>query len=564
MEIIVKVMRLCVTVFFVSVAYAQSASQSPSQSADKPTFEIASVQVSPRATWAKTPPNAMQGGFLVGDRYEIHRATMLDLIHLAWQVDADKIYGGPSWLDYDKFDIVAKTAPGTRAETLRRMLQSLLAERFQLVVMPDTKPLPAYVLSAGKDQTRLKAAEGASAEGCKNAQTRLNGSGPPTAEIRCQSVTMDEFASGMRRLATAFFERLPVVNSTHIEGAWDIDLKYPARIMRITPSGIQSENGNSLFEAVEKQLGLKLELGKTPQQVLSVASAREQPTRDRAGAADALPPLPPPQFEVAAIRVCDPKAPAVGGSGPAIVTPRIEPGGRVTATCYPLLLLLRQALNLTASQDIVGLPKSLQGGTIANRISITARAPAGTAPNEVTEAAQMRDILNPLLKSLLVDRYKLTYHYEDRPADALTLVATKPKLTKADTSGRTGCSPSNQAGLTKLTCRNITMAQFAEQIPGIYPAARYPVVDGTYLDGAWDFAVEYNPVGVLLQQLSAQQSAAGARGGDATANSDIPEPAGPTNLAEAIEKQIGLKLETHKRPAPVLVIDHMEDEPTDN
>ena len=512
-------MHLSVAALFVSVAYSQSASPS-----DKPTFEIASVHVSPRATWAKNvAPNAMQGGFLVGDRYEIHRATMLDLIHLAYQVDADKIYGGPSWLDYDKFDIVAKTAPGTRAETLRLMLQSLLADRFQLAVMPDTKPLPAYVLSAGKDQSKLKAAEGASAEDCKNTQTRLNGSGPPTAEIRCQSVTMDEFVSGVRRLATAFFEGLPVVNSTHIEGSWDIDLKYPARVMRITPTGIQSENGNSLFEAVEKQLSLKLELGKTPQQVLSVESAREQPTADRAGSDDALPPLPPPQFEVAAIRVCDPKAPAIGGPGPGIVTPRIEPGGRVTATCFPLLLLLRQALNLGASQDIAGLPKSLQGGPLANRISITARAPAGTAPNEVTESARTRDILKPMLKDLLVDRYKLTYHYEDRPTDALTLLATKPKLTKADTSGRTGCSQSNQSGLSaiKLTCRNITMAQFAEQSLGIYPAARYPVLDGTRLDGAWDFVVEYNPVAVLLQQLSAQQSALGARG-DATANNEAP------------------------------------------
>ena len=563
MEITTKVMHLPVAALFLSVVYAQSASQS-----DKPTFEIASVQVSPRATWAKTAPNAMQGGFLAGDRYEIHRATMLDLIRLAYRVDADKIYGGPSWLDYDRFDIVAKTAPGTRAETLRRMLQSLLADRFQLVVMPDTKPLPAYVLSAGKDQPKLKAAEGASAEDCKNTQTRLNASGPPTAEIRCQSVTIDEFVSGLRRLATAFFEGLPLVNSTHIEGSWDIDLKYPARVMRITPGGIESENGNSLFEAVEKQLGLKLELGKTPQQVLSVESAREQPTPDPAGTGDALPPLPPPQFEVAAIRACDTNAPLTGGTRPAIVTPRIEPGGRVTATCYPLLLLLRQALNLVASQDIVGLPKSLQGSTIANLISITGRAPAGTAPNEVIDAARTRDILNPMLKDLLVDRYKLTYHYEDRPTDALTLVATKPKLTRADASGRTGCSQSNQSGLTavKLTCRNITMAQFAEQILGIYPAARYPVVDGTHLDGAWDFVVECNPLGVLLQQLSAQQSALGARG-DATANNDVPElagPAGPTNLAEAIEKQIGLKLETHKRPAPVLVIDHMEDTPTDN
>ncbi len=46
MEITIKVMRLSAAALFLSVAYAQSPSQSP----DKPTFEIASVQVSPRAT----------------------------------------------------------------------------------------------------------------------------------------------------------------------------------------------------------------------------------------------------------------------------------------------------------------------------------------------------------------------------------------------------------------------------------------------------------------------------------------------------------------------------------
>src|ERR1017187_2620672 len=56
-----------------------------------------------------------------------------------------------------------------------------------------------------------------------------------------------------------------------------------------------------LVEAVEK-LGLKLELGKVPQPVLAVESVNEQPTADPPGAAASLPPLPPPQSEVAAIR----------------------------------------------------------------------------------------------------------------------------------------------------------------------------------------------------------------------------------------------------------------------
>jgi uncharacterized protein (TIGR03435 family) len=42
------------------------------------------------------------------------------------------------------------------------------------------------------------------------------------------------------------------------------------------------------------------------------------------------------------------------------------------------------------------------------------------------------------------------------------------------------------------------------------------------------------------------------------------DPSGAVTLFEAIEKQLGLKLEKQKRPASVLVIDHVEQKPTDN
>ncbi len=199
-------------------------------------------------------------------------------------------------------------------------------------------------------------------------------------------------------------------------------------------------------------------------------------------------------------------------------------------------------------------------------MSIVAKAPEGVSPS-VADNALARDTLNALLRALLVDRYKLATHYEDRPMDAYTLVATKPKLAKADPSGRTGCTRQNQTGgPTRLVCRNITMAQFAEQILGFYAAARYPVLDGTRIEGAWDFTLEYNTLLILTR--AAAESAAEVRvraAGDAPAPAaEAPEPTGPATIADAMEKQIGLKLEMHKRPEPVLVIDHIEEKPTDN
>ena len=518
-------------------------------------FNLADVHSSPRDTWAKTVANAMTGGILNGDRYELHRTTMLDLIVTAYGVDADKVYGGPPWLDYDRFEIIAKAAPGTPPPALRQMLQALLKERFKLAVKTDTQPLPAYVLSV-MDQSKLKTAEGAGG-GCQSLPTapRTSPTDQPTGTIQCRGVTMDEFASGLRRLAAAvYFENRPLVNSTGLEGRWDIDLKYPVRVTRISAAGTTSvENANGIFEAIEKQLGLRLELGTAPQPVLAVESVNEQPTPNAPGVDAALPPLPPPQFEVASLRICD--------TNERLVPPRFEPGGRVTATCVPLLTLLHQTLRLNPAEQPVGLPKWLDSGAPPIRVSIVAKAPAGTFP-DTAGTGQAQGILDEMLRGLLVERYKLATHFEDRPMDAMTLVAVKPKLTKADPSARTGCTRQNQpASPVRIACKNITMTQFAEQILGLYPAARYPVVDNTHLEGAWDFTLEFNPAANIAQLLAQARARAGGPG---AADAEASEPSGgPANIAEAMEKEIGLKLETHKRPEPVLVIDHIEEKPVE-
>ncbi len=100
---------------------AQQASASAQQH-----FEFADVHPSPRVA---NP--TVSGGILRIDRYEIHRATMLDLIRRAWAVDVDNVVGGPAWLDKDRFDIIAKAPPNTSPESLQRMLAVALARPLQ-------------------------------------------------------------------------------------------------------------------------------------------------------------------------------------------------------------------------------------------------------------------------------------------------------------------------------------------------------------------------------------------------------------------------------------------------
>src|SRR5882762_6762642 len=74
--------------------------------AQSPAFDVADVHVSAPGT---NP--YMDGGFLAGGRYQLRGATMVDLIKTAWSIDAESVFGGPSWLDSDRFDVIAKASP---------------------------------------------------------------------------------------------------------------------------------------------------------------------------------------------------------------------------------------------------------------------------------------------------------------------------------------------------------------------------------------------------------------------------------------------------------------------
>src|SRR5580704_5669117 len=111
---------------------------------DAPRFEAAEIRSSTPSTNFRN--NFIQGPFVGGGRFEIRKATMLDLIRLGWSVQADKIVGGPNWTGLDQFDILGKAPVGAKTADLRLMLQNLLADRFDLKVHNDTKPMPAFAL----------------------------------------------------------------------------------------------------------------------------------------------------------------------------------------------------------------------------------------------------------------------------------------------------------------------------------------------------------------------------------------------------------------------------------
>jgi uncharacterized protein (TIGR03435 family) len=506
----------------------------------------------------------MQGGVFRAGRYEIRYASMLDLIDTAYGVDADTVVGGPAWLETDRFDVIAKAPPGTSPETVKLMLQSLLADRFKLEVRKETRPMAGFVLSVGKGKPKLKQADASGESGCeRQPPPPPNGDFPtiPPQAVSCRNMTMTDFAASLRGLDRGYLTS-PVVDSTGLKGAWDFDFKWTGKLLL----PLAGADGVALFDAIDKQLGLKLEEQKVPMPVIVVVRVNQKPSANSPDASTALPPRPPAEFEVASIRANPPGA-SLGPPG------GLQPGGRYEQHGFPMFIMIRQAWDITtpANEEIPGAPKWL---TLNYPLfDIIAKVPESA----IASGTQIyTDDLHSMMRALLEDRFKMRAHYEDRPMDAYTLVAEKPKLKKADPANRAGCKLAppqlpRDGDITPppfvATCQNITMAQFAEQVQTLAPVyLRYPVVDGTGIEGAWDFTLTFTPV--PPGQLGGGGRNGGGKGGPAPAGGGAAgvasDPIGGTSLFDAVEKQLGLKLEVHKRPEPVFVIDHLEEKPTDN
>ncbi len=238
------------------------------------------------------------GGFLRGERYDLRKVTMIDLIRLAYGFEPDDILGGPDWLALTRFDIAAKARASTSPEDLRLMLQSLLAERFALVVHKDVRPVPAFALKLGRDKPKIRKAEGSGEAECKYLRQP---DGSAYAVFACRNMTMAGFAQQLRGMAGDYLAD-PVVDETGLAGEWDFDLQWNGR-SRMLPAGTER---TTIFRAIDQQLGLKLAAEKVPGSVIVVDSANEKPTGNAPGVAALLPPR-EVQFEVASVRQSRPE-----------------------------------------------------------------------------------------------------------------------------------------------------------------------------------------------------------------------------------------------------------------
>lgn len=222
---------------------------------------------------------------LPGGGFSATGTNLRMLIMQAYNVKDFQVTGGPGWLTSDRYDINAKAEASTERpspETFRPMLQSLLAERFQLKFHKETKEMPVYALVAGKGPHKLKAAETQAGGGEQRQMMRVG-----RGQANLQGTTL----AGLAQLLSQQLGR-PVIDKTGIEGRFDVEMRWTPEPGQgggpfggaPPPPGADAgpavdSSGPTIYTAVQEQLGLKLESTKGPVEILVIDSA-SKPTEN--------------------------------------------------------------------------------------------------------------------------------------------------------------------------------------------------------------------------------------------------------------------------------------------
>jgi uncharacterized protein (TIGR03435 family) len=201
--------------------------------------------------------------------------TLKLLVAAAYDLNPRTISGGPAWVDSDHYDIVAVTPGEVRPnhDEQMSMLRNLLTERFKLTFHREQKVFSLYELEVGKSGPKLKASTAGPEEPV------VMGPGvvyPQRVVLPARNATIGNFVSLLQR---AILDR-PVVDKTGLSGRYDFDLEWAPDETQFggdVPTATAAAPSPPLFEAVQQELGLKLEATRGPVDAL-VVDRVERPT----------------------------------------------------------------------------------------------------------------------------------------------------------------------------------------------------------------------------------------------------------------------------------------------
>jgi uncharacterized protein (TIGR03435 family) len=275
------------------------------QSDAHPTFEVATIKPSPPVRDSMN--RAVGVAYKPGGQIIATNAPLRLLIQFAYAAHDDspfqgrsspllssQVVGGPAWMDSDGYNIDAKPGADTDQKHAWLMLQTLLADRFRLVLHRETRELPVYNLTAKKSGLKLPPPKDTKCVYFPFGTTPQHVPGMSVCGyapllLSSTGLWMEgrklHMADLVRELSRTLGE--PVLDKTGFTGEFDIDLNYTDEDATKSPSStapydsggnqLQTHPDLSIVFAAMDQLGLKLKPAKGPVEVLVVDHA-ERPS----------------------------------------------------------------------------------------------------------------------------------------------------------------------------------------------------------------------------------------------------------------------------------------------
>ena len=236
-------------------------SQTP---ADTPSsFDVATIRLS-------NPDMPGRQFMAKGHQFLTINTTLNDLITFAYGLHVRQIVNAPAWAASVKFDLDGKVAGENQPDDRqwKVMIQKLLEDRFKLTFHLESRELPVYELTVGKNGPKLT-------------ETKADPSSLPGMGFRgfgnmpVSNATMADFAAMMQG---SVLDR-PVIDRTGLKQRYDFVLKWTPDDSQFigmrppampTPGSDTADAPPALFTAIQEQLGLKLESARAPVDVMIV------------------------------------------------------------------------------------------------------------------------------------------------------------------------------------------------------------------------------------------------------------------------------------------------------
>jgi uncharacterized protein (TIGR03435 family) len=238
--------------------------------AQQPSFDVASL----KPVQSTVVPFLINLGTARNGEVKLTNTTLSDCLRYAYKITTDAQIVGPDWIRNKevRFDILAKAPPQTPPDQLLLMLQTLLTERFKLVLHREPRDLPYLALTPGKNGPPGK--NGSKLLAAKDGSTGVGGPHIP-GRIISDRMTMNVLVTLLSR-----FLRQTVLDQTDLAGPYDINLTWTPESFAArpdSPAASETAPGPTIYTAVQEQLGLKLESRKGQIEVIVIDHAEKVP-----------------------------------------------------------------------------------------------------------------------------------------------------------------------------------------------------------------------------------------------------------------------------------------------